>query len=84
MRYRGIIRKVDHLGRVCLPIEMRRLLKIDVCDEVEIINNGVSIVIVKAEGACSCQCCGESNNLIQSNDKTICKDCLKQFNSVLR
>ena len=43
----GIVRKVDELGRIVLPIELRRTLNIDVRDAIEIFVDGSSIVLKK-------------------------------------
>ena len=45
MKATGVIRKVDDLGRVCLPVEIRRSLGIDICDPLEIFVEKDSIVL---------------------------------------
>lgn len=49
MKSTGIVRKVDELGRIVLPIELRRTLGIDVKDLLEIYVEGSSIVLKKHE-----------------------------------
>ena len=43
----GIVRKVDELGRIVLPIELRRTMNISERDSVEIFVEGSSIVLKK-------------------------------------
>jgi len=45
----GIVRKVDELGRIVLPIELRRTLNIAERDSMEIFVDGGSIVLKKFE-----------------------------------
>lgn len=80
----GIIRDIDKLGRVVIPKEMRKLLRMD--DEngqkkvqVEIFTDGDQIIIKKA--APSCIICGSSKNLNNIKDKFICEDCLNSVSS---
>jgi len=52
MKSTGIVRKVDELGRVVLPIELRRTLDIAVKDALEIYVDGEQIVLKKYEPSC--------------------------------
>ena len=52
MKSTGIVRKVDELGRIVLPIELRRTLDIDVKDALEIYVEGSQIILKKYEPAC--------------------------------
>lgn len=54
MKATGIIRKVDELGRVVLPIELRRNLGINIKDPIEIFTEGESIVLKKYRSNLSC------------------------------
>lgn len=47
MKSVGMVRKVDELGRIVLPIELRRTLEIDVKDPLEIFVDGKQIVLQK-------------------------------------
>lgn len=47
MKATGIVRKVDELGRVVIPIELRRTLGVDVRDPLEIFVNGDQIILQK-------------------------------------
>lgn len=52
MKSTGIVRKVDELGRIVLPIEMRRTLDIAEKDTLEIYVEGDSIILRKFQAAC--------------------------------
>ena len=73
MKATGIVRKVDELGRVVLPIELRRTLGMKVRDPLEIYVDGESIILKKY--APSCIICGESDNLVEYKGKKICRKC---------
>ena len=77
MKSTGITRKVDGLGRIVLPIEMRRTLDIAERDELEIFVENDRIVLQKYEP--SCIFCTSSRGLITFRGKNICKDCLEKL-----
>ena len=77
MKSTGIVRKVDELGRIVLPIELRRTLDIEIKDALEIYVENGSIILKKYEPTCIF--CGNSNELTIFNDKNICEDCLKKL-----
>ena len=52
MKSTGIVRKVDELGRIVLPIEMRRTLGIGEKDSLEIFIDGETVVLKKYSPAC--------------------------------
>ena len=77
MKATGIVRKVDQLGRIVLPIELRRTLKIDIRDPLEIFVEGDSILLKKYEPACIL--CGESDGLVEYKGKKICRECIEKL-----
>lgn len=77
MKATGIVRRIDELGRVVLPIELRRTMNLEVRDPVEIFMEGDSIVLRKYEA--SCLFCGGSHQLTTFRGKQICNDCLRQL-----
>ena len=77
MKSTGIIRKVDELGRIVLPIELRRTLDIAERDELEIYMENDRIILQKFEPACLF--CGSSRNLISYRRKNVCQDCAKKI-----
>jgi transcriptional pleiotropic regulator of transition state genes len=72
----GIVRKVDHLGRIVLPKEIRDLLHIHPHDGVEIFVGNDCIVLKKYNP--SCVLCGNGHNLFYFKDKTICEECVEE------
>lgn len=75
MKSTGIVRKVDELGRVVLPIELRRTLDIGEKEAVEIYVEGDSVILRKYES--SCIFCGNVKDIQLFKDKNICKDCIE-------
>ena len=80
MKSIGIVRKVDELGRIVLPIELRRVLDIEVKDSLEISVEGTSIVLKKYQSSCSF--CGSSKDLSTFKDKCICKKCMAELKNL--
>ena len=77
MKSTGIIRKVDELGRVVIPIEIRNQFDIVEKDPIEIYVEGSTIVLKKFQP--NCIFCGNTGNLFEYNDKLICQDCSKKI-----
>lgn len=74
MKSTGIVRRVDELGRIVLPIELRRNFNINVRDSLEIYVEGDTIVLKKYEPACIF--CGEVNNIVNFQGKNVCPKCI--------
>ena len=77
MKSTGIVRKVDELGRIVLPIEMRRTLDISERDALEIYVEGTSIILKKHESACVF--CGSAKNVSEFKGKNLCSACLAEL-----
>lgn len=75
MKSTGIVRKVDELGRIVLPIELRKNLDINIKDPLEIYVDGNSVVLKKYLPACIF--CGEATDIVQFQGKNICGNCLQ-------
>ena len=80
MKSTGIIRKVDDLGRIVLPIELRRTLDIAERDELEIFMESDRIVLQKYEPACIF--CGSGRNLTHYHSKNVCGECAGKIGSL--
>lgn len=78
MKSTGIVRRVDELGRVVLPIELRRTLSISDKDSLEIYVDEEKIVLRKYEPACIF--CGNAEDIETFRGKNVCKTCLKGMN----
>lgn len=77
MKSTGIVRKVDELGRIVLPIELRRTLDISERDALEIYVDGASIVLKKYQPACIF--CDSAQDVSLYKGKNICACCLKEL-----
>ena len=77
MKSTGIVRKVDELGRIVLPIELRRTMGIDVKDALEIYVEGDTIMLRKYEP--SCVFCGNAKDSIHFKGKNGCSTCAREL-----
>lgn len=77
MRSTGIVRKVDELGRVVIPVELRRTLEIREKDPLEIFVDRSSIILRKYQP--SCVFCDGSKDVIQFKGKNVCAECIKEL-----
>jgi AbrB family transcriptional regulator, transcriptional pleiotropic regulator of transition state genes len=73
----GIVRKVDELGRVVIPIELRRTLGIEVKDALEIYVDGEKIILKKYEPACIF--CGNADNVKHFGSRLVCRECIDKM-----
>ncbi len=80
MKSTGIVRKVDALGRVVLPIELRRVLEIEEKDSIEIYVDANSIVLKKYNPTCIF--CNSQEEVVDFKEKKICKNCLKEIGKI--
>lgn len=77
MKSTGIVRKVDELGRIVIPMELRRTFNIDVKDPLEIYVDEDRIILAKFEQACIF--CGTTDNMESFKDKYVCRGCKSQI-----
>ena len=80
MKSTGIIRRVDELGRVVIPIEIRNQFNIVEKDPIEIYVSGYNIILKKFEP--NCIFCGNNENLLTYNDKLLCSDCASKIGAL--
>lgn len=81
MKAVGIVRQLDTLGRVVLPIELRRTFDIKEKDPLEIFVDGENIILHKYEP--SCTFCDEASNTVMFKGKLVCESCLNELQSAL-
>ena len=79
MKATGIVRKVDELGRVVIPIELRRILGIAERDALEIYTDQDRIILKKYEPNCSCIFCGNADEVVVHKGKNVCHTCLAEL-----
>ncbi len=81
MKSTGIVRKVDDLGRIVLPVELRKVLAIEQRDSLEIFVDGNIIMLKKYEP--KCLFCGRVEGVKSYKEKNVCVDCIKEIGSTL-
>ncbi|MCL4498752.1 MAG: AbrB/MazE/SpoVT family DNA-binding domain-containing protein [Chloroflexi bacterium] len=77
MKATGIVRRVDELGRIVIPKEIRRTFGIDIKDPLEIYVEGENIVLTKYHS--TCVFCGHSNGVQSYRGKFVCSSCLSEL-----
>jgi len=82
MKATGIVRKVDELGRVVLPIEIRRNMGINEGDSLEIfVSDGHEITLRKYKPGC--YTCGEIGDLVDVLGLPLCRTCIESYHKAL-
>lgn len=77
MKTTGIVRQMDSLGRIVLPIELRRTLDIAQKDYLEIYVEGNQIILQKYEP--TCVFCENSKDIMVFKGKNVCPECLAEL-----
>ena len=81
MKSTGIVRKVDELGRIVLPIELRNVLDIAPKDALEIYTNDNAIILRKYQPACIF--CDEAEDIVSFRGKNVCRSCARKLQNTL-
>ena len=81
MKSTGVVRKVDELGRIVLPIEIRKTMDIKEKDAIEIFTDADRIILQKYQPAC--MFCNNADNIVYFNGKRICTSCIEKIKSQL-
>lgn len=76
----GVVRKLDQLGRIVLPKELRTVLNLKEKDALEIYVDGEEIILKKYEPACVF--CGDAREVVNYRGKNICKKCFEEMKSI--
>ena len=77
MKSTGMVRKIDELGRIVMPAEIRQTLGLQVRDSMEIYIDGDRIILQKYQP--SCIFCANADGLVTFGDKRICPQCLSRI-----
>ncbi len=80
MKSTGIFRRIDSLGRFVLPKELRKSLNIHQNDYLQIFLDGENIVLQKSQ--LSCILCNGMDDLVDFQDKKVCRNCLLQIRNM--
>lgn len=81
MKSTGVVRKVDELGRIVLPISIRQTMDINEKDPLEIFIDDNRIILQKYHPACVF--CNNADRIVYFNNKRICQDCLEKIKTQL-
>lgn len=81
MKSTGIVRKLDELGRIVLPIELRRTLGIEEKDPLEIFVEDNKIILKKYQPACIF--CGNAQDVFSFKGRNVCPDCARDLSKDL-
>ena len=73
----GIVRKIDNLGRVVIPMELRKLLGVGADDLLHVYTEGNRVILQKHENVCGV--CGMPGDLVEINGGFICRDCINHI-----
>ena len=79
MKSTGVVRQLDTLGRIVLPIELRRTMDINFKDMIEIFVEDDRIVLKKYHPACIF--CGDARNVVTFKDKLVCQNCMDELSA---
>ena len=77
MKSTGVVWKVVELGRIVIPIELRRTMGIEEKDALEIYVDNEKIILRKYEPACIF--CGNAEEVLNYKGKNICRSCLTEL-----
>ena len=80
MKATGIVRRIDRLGRIVLPVELRLQLGIDEETLMEIYRSDHFIVLVKHERGCVF--CGAVDGLTEHRGQLVCMSCMAEIAQV--
>ena len=80
MKATGIARPVDPLGRVVIPVELRRSLDIKTDDLLEVFVEGEYIMLKKNEKKCIF--CGGTEGIVDVRGKNVCSACIEEMKNI--
>lgn len=82
MKSLGIVRRIDHVGRIVLPKELRRLFALkDNEDSLEIFVEGDQIILKKFAPACVF--CGGADDVHDYMEQKVCRNCIESMTKLL-
>ncbi len=77
MKSTGVVRKLDNLGRIVIPIELRTTMGIAVKDTLEIFTEGDEIILKKYQPGCIF--CNDARDVRLFKGKLLCKHCIAEL-----
>lgn len=83
MKSTGMIRSIDTLGRIVLPKDLRKTLRIDTETPLEIFTESDTIILRKYRPAGCCEICGDlAEHMLDYRGHRICANCLAEMNKL--
>lgn len=80
MRSTGIIRRMDELGRIVLPVEVRRKLDFGTREELEFLIDGDALILKRCSK--TCVLCGSATDILKFREKNVCQVCVQALASL--
>ena len=77
MKSTGIVRKLDELGRITIPKELRTTYELSEGDPIEIMTTEDGILLKLYRPGCSY--CNTVSNLVEVNGIRLCANCIQKF-----
>ena len=77
MKSTGVVRRIDELGRIVVPKEIRKKMYIESGDPLEIFVDGDHIILTKYQP--SCIFCGNPDGVVPFEEKLICSKCIEKL-----
>ena len=81
MKSTGIVRRMDELGRIVLPMEIRNTFDLNAKDPLEIFVEEDKIILKKYEPCCIF--CGNASDNVMLNNKRVCKNCIEKLKNII-
>lgn len=82
MKSTGVVRKIDELGRIVLPSELRKVFGIREGDQLDISVQGEQIILQKRQD--TCLFCGAEDPSIEFRDRKVCEGCAGELGTMGR
>ncbi len=80
MKSTGIVRKLDQLGRIVIPKELRNTFDLNETDPIEIFVEGNEIILRKYQPACIF--CNDADDIVQIDGKNVCRKCINKIKAI--
>lgn len=77
MKIKGVVRQLDPVGRVVIPVEFRNIMGIKPGDPIEIVLQGNEVVLRKHSE--SCVFCGSTRGLKEFKGQIVCSRCVREI-----
>lgn len=80
MKKVGVTRPIDSLGRVVIPVEIRRMFHWNNRDRLDVYVDDRGIFLTKYETVC--MFCGCAEHLVEFQNRRLCRNCLEELRAI--